>query len=498
MWRWWQRYFVGLFGLLLCAQDVRCESLEEWLNARSEMVSSATIGIHVVDLKTGKTLYSLNEKRLLKPASAAKVVTGAMYLDTFGTDFRISTPIYLLNPTRSESGKWQAEGMIISGRGDISLGARFYDWNYNLGLSRLTSSIKALNLEKINGPLILEDNYFVNSKYGTGWTWEDLHHYYGAPTSSLTNDDNVVDLFISPGTGPNTPCRISAFPSPTNLTFINKATTSGRSGGRSISISRALGSNVVTIEGSLPDGGRRWVDSVSVDNPADWLGVRLQTEFPKLGIQFSGVPKVIKGAGALAGQAGWTKAGEVTSFTSTEKLQFMMKRSQNLYAQTFLLQAGRKRADHDSFPSTELAGIATMSEFARKAGVEMSEFALDEGSGLSRSSLISPRALTEILVYMDNHRLNDEFRQSLPIAGIDGPLRNRLSGNATRNRVFAKSGSIKHVKSLAGYLHRIDGNKLAFTIFLNAWDESTRNPAGKSIIDQIVQKLATENLMLAN
>jgi D-alanyl-D-alanine carboxypeptidase/D-alanyl-D-alanine-endopeptidase (penicillin-binding protein 4) len=68
---------------------------------------------------------------------------------------------------------------------------------------------------------------------------------------------------------------------------------------------------------------------------------------------------------------------------------------------------------------------------------------------------------------MDRHRWADVFRASLPIAGVDGTLKNRMRGTPAEGRVIAKTGTIRHVNALAGYVTPRSGERLAFTMVAN-------------------------------
>lgn len=477
------------FSITTTGQDTFNEWAENYLN-RPEF-EPASIGVHAELLKSGRVVYSRLGQKLLKPASCAKLFSGALLLDTMGPDYRISTPVYVSRP--SQGGEVAA--LAVSGRGDISMGARFYDWDYSKGLSRIVESIQKSGIRKIRGPIIAEDLWFRNAQFGTGWTWDDLQYYYGAPVSSLVNDDNTVDLIITPGAAPGDPVKIAGQPEPLTLEFANRARTVG-GGSRSsgIEVSRDLNSNIVVVSGSLAADSSPVSEAVSVPDPALWFGRRLDRALNQADIETSGQVIVKDSGRSIADEPEWRLLTSAESWTVAEMLPQMMKRSQNLHAQTYLLLAGRQRRDHDNFKSTEAAGIASLREFCVKAGIPHSQMLLDEGSGLSRSSLVSPMALTRLLTYMHKHRHAGVFIDSLPVGGVDGSLRYRLRGNETKGRVKAKTGSIKHVKCLSGFVERSDGETVVFSIMVNAYDEDNAPVPGKTIIDTLVSGLATRPL----
>jgi len=176
-----------------------------------------------------------------------------------------------------------------------------------------------------------------------------------------------------------------------------------------------------------------------------------------------------------------TEVASIESRPVSELVNKMMKSSQNLYAQLLLLQVGARseKSDHEA-KTTEEAGIAELNRFARDAGVRRGELLFDEGSGLSRSALVTPEAIVQLLAFMSRHRCTEVFRDALPIAGVDGSLRNRMNGTAGEKNVQAKTGTIGHVHSLSGYVTTAAGEHLAFSLMLNAYDD-----AGHSVKDDL-------------
>jgi D-alanyl-D-alanine carboxypeptidase/D-alanyl-D-alanine-endopeptidase (penicillin-binding protein 4) len=155
-----------------------------------------------------------------------------------------------------------------------------------------------------------------------------------------------------------------------------------------------------------------------------------------------------------------------------ELVRQMMKASQNLYAQALLLQVGRHRQSPQSLlpdphETAEQAALAELRDFIAEAGIAAKAVQLDDGAGLSRRSLVTPNALVDLLKYMDGHRCAGAFRSSLPVAGIDGTLRQRMIGTAAEGCVQAKTGMLANVYTLSGYVTTVAGERLAFAFMLN-------------------------------
>src|SRR5262249_7835816 len=151
-----------------------------------------------------------------------------------------------------------------------------------------------------------------------------------------------------------------------------------------------------------------------------------------------------------------------------EVVRQMMKPSQNLYAQLLLLQVGiRSRPVNAGSQTSEEAGLAELKKFLREAGINPAEVLLEEGSGLSRGALVTPNAIVRLLQFMDRHRYAATFREALPVAGVDGTLRNRFKQTIVTGKARAKTGTLSYVNTLSGYVSTAAGEPLAFSIMLN-------------------------------
>jgi D-alanyl-D-alanine carboxypeptidase/D-alanyl-D-alanine-endopeptidase (penicillin-binding protein 4) len=154
-----------------------------------------------------------------------------------------------------------------------------------------------------------------------------------------------------------------------------------------------------------------------------------------------------------------------------------LKPSQNLYTELILRTLGRVVPTPPGLPianrTSEEAGLEIVKTFLKEAGVNTSGLALTDGSGLSRNDMITAEASVQLLTYMSRHRYAVVFREALPIAGVDGTLRNRMKGTPAENNVRAKTGSLSSAASLSGFLTTAAGENLAFSIMVNNYPMDT-------------------------
>ena len=113
------------------------------------------------------------------------------------------------------------------------------------------------------------------------------------------------------------------------------------------------------------------------------------------------------------------------------------KESQNLHAEMLLRLVGLKVEGEGSAEK----GHEAVAELAKRLGVPDQGWGLTDGSGLAPTDLLTPRGLVALLVAMDRHPEAAAFRDSLPIAGVDGTLEKRMKGTPAEGRVAAKTGT---------------------------------------------------------
>lgn len=117
-------------------------------------------------------------------------------------------------------------------------------------------------------------------------------------------------------------------------------------------------------------------------------------------------------------------------------------------------------------------------------GVSPSSFQIVDGSGLSRSNRAQPSAFVTLLKSMHTHPESSLFRRSLPVAGVSGTLRNRFRNTAAQGNLQAKTGTLRGVRALSGYLENDSYGTLAFSIVVNQPGQSGQ--VLLHAIDQIV------------
>lgn len=474
-----------LFAQAGFAQQPSPKTLPELQAKISEILAKpelapATIGIKVVSLDNGRILFEQNAQKLLRPASNMKLYTVAAALDRLSPDYRFVTSVYAT--TRPDAAGIVHGNLTIYGRGDPSIAARFNNGDYFKAIDDLATRIVAAGVKRVDGDLVGDESYFVGPKYGAGWEWEDLTWYYGAEVTPLTVNDNALDLFVKPGPAVGQPAVITTGPPDPLLTIVNKVITSAKGLKRELSVHRGLGENTITITGSIAVDDPGYRGGIGISHPALLFVYLLRNSLAQKGVVITGKsrttgevqPALMTGV-AISGSNGSTPfQNEIATLQSVPFSSIAaqtLKPSQNLYTELILRTLGKvtppPATTSNMARTSEALGLEAVKSFLKTVGITPEALVLDDGSGLSRSDMVTAEASVQLLMFMSKHRYASVFRDALPIAGVDGTLRTRMKGTPAENNLRAKTGSLSSAASLGGYMTTAAGEKLAFTIMVN-------------------------------
>src|SRR5947208_6189756 len=229
---------------------------------RQPALEPGFFAVKIVSLDSGQTIFEQNANKFVRPASNMKLYTVATAFDRLTPDFHFITSVYAKE--KVEDGKVKGD-LIVYGRGDPSIAARFNSGDYFKGINDLADRIVAAGVKRVKGDLVGDESYFNGSPVGSGWEWEDLTWSYGAQVSALTINDNAIDLNIKPGDRVGAPVSIvTGPPNASFITIVNHATTSPKEFKRDLQIYRGLGANTLEIFGSLPIGDAGFVGGVAI------------------------------------------------------------------------------------------------------------------------------------------------------------------------------------------------------------------------------------------
>jgi len=440
-------------------------------------------GVLVKSVDRDEVLYSQNATKLMMPASTMKVVTLAAAAEKLGWDYTYTTRVF----TTGKISEGILHGdLIVVGSGDPSIddwdGAAtqlFADW---------ATQLKAAGIRSIRGRIIGDDNLFDDDGFGFGWSWDDMARSFSASVSALQFNEGSVQLKIAPGRSIGSKAAITLVPDFSGLTIDNHLAT-GPSGGAPAVVRRRLpGSSRLELRGSLPLRTRQFSETASVENPTLYFVTALRRALVAGGIEVHGPAVDIDD---LDNPPTHNAAAPLITYQSPPLSMLattMMKLSQNLYAETLLKTIGIDSNDHPT--GTAQAGLAVIRSVLEGWNIDPSGLIQADGSGLSRYNYITPETMIAILTHIGrDERLKSVFEATLPIAGRDGTLENRMKGTAADGNARIKTGSLTNVRAMAGYVRTADGDTLAFTLVANNFENSSN--VIMAAFDSIVERLAS-------
>jgi len=458
---------------------------------RKPELSAAMIGIKVASLDTGRVLFEENANKLLRPASNMKLYTVSAALDRLTPEFRFNTSVYAA--AKPDAGGVIHGDLTIYGRGDPSIAARFNNGDYFKGIDDLATRIAAAGVKRVEGDLVGDETYFTGPQYGSGWEWEDLQWWYGAEVSALTVNDNALDLFIKPGAQLGAAASVTTGPPDPLLTIVNHVKTGPKGSKRELTIHRGLSENTLEVSGTIPLEDRGYSGGIGISHPALLFVYLLRTALVQHGVTVTGQSRTAgavnqtllragttlvsaNGANPVTGSPvpapGASEPVEIASMQSpplSVVASHTLKPSQNLYTEMILRTLGKMAVSsgQSTARTSEDAGLEVVKTFLKEAGLNPDSLALSDGSGLSRNDMVTAEASVRLLTYMSRHKYASALHDALPIAGVDGTLRNRLRGTVAENNLRAKTGSLASAASLSGYVTTAAGEKLVFSIMVN-------------------------------
>jgi D-alanyl-D-alanine carboxypeptidase/D-alanyl-D-alanine-endopeptidase (penicillin-binding protein 4) len=440
----------------------------------------------VEDARTGAVLYERNARRHFVPASNLKLVVTASALDALGPDYVWRTSLHAGGAVR-EDGTLDGD-LVLYGRGDPNLSGRFSSGGPTAVLEALADSLRARGVRRVAGGVVADESWFEGEHTRPDWEAYDLLWWYAAPVSALSFNDNSIDFTIRPG-APGSPPRITGSPPSSFWSLRNEARTVTRLDSASVPLdfTREPGTNRVTAYGEIAADAPQDTESFAVVNPAGWAGTVFREALEASGIEVvRDSVVVVSDPGLSPVPADGAALVEHVSVPLSRVIATVNQRSQNLHAELLLKTLGRETRGTGSFEG----GLAAEREFLRAIGVAEDAVHVRDASGLSSGNLVTPEALVTLLRAMRRHPHAGAFLSSLAAPGGEGELRVRFADRPEAAGLRAKTGYIRHVNALSGYLVPSAGDTLVFSILSN--NHGLPRAQAVAAIDSIVAVVARE------
>ncbi|MCD8235686.1 MAG: D-alanyl-D-alanine carboxypeptidase/D-alanyl-D-alanine-endopeptidase [Prevotellaceae bacterium] len=419
-----------------------------------------TTGICVYDLTGDSLLFEYNRHKVMRPASTQKLLTAIAALSILGADHQYRTRAYYTGNVSSDS----------TLHGDIYIVGDFDPAFSYSDMLELASSIENLGVRRIEGKVYGDISMKDSLYFGNGWCWDDAPSEVEAYLSPLTFNRGCATVEIVEGK--------PDFSIPTSYLKLEDRT--GRSGRFSVTRNWIHGGNTFVVSGKPSRYSRK---TLSVYRPELYFLCTLTDILHERGVE------IIHCEGDSSEYALRTLPSSSTPFytcyrTIEQILQRMMKKSDNLYAESMFYQlasvnSGRWASWKD--------GARQVESVIHKAGESSAYTEVADGSGVSLYNYVSPQTEVALLRYaFRTPSIYNALFPSLPVAGMDGTLSERMTRGTAYGKVHAKTGTVSGVSCLAGYCTASNGNVLAFSIMNNGL---MKTATGRRFQDRVCQEL---------
>jgi serine-type D-Ala-D-Ala carboxypeptidase/endopeptidase (penicillin-binding protein 4) len=426
------------------------------------LAAHSEIGVHVVDLKSGKTLYAYDENRFFLPASNLKLFTTGLALLKLGADYKFQTRVI-----EEASGD-----LTLVGSGDPAMSGRQYPYRPGVpegpplrAIDDLAQQAVNAGLTHVHGNIVGDDRLYPWEPFPPSWSQNDPAGESGAPVSALTVADNLITVTFLPGAKPGNLGELQLNPPLEYFSIDNRIVTVPGSGEPEIRMSRVPGSRQVLFEGTIPqeEPSRRFA-YITMEDPALYAACALYDALTRRGVAIDGHPVARHRA---ASDAYLAPEGRILATRSSPPLsqliQMAVKISENLHVELFLREIARMEGKVGTVEN----GVAAMNTFLTRIGAGADDARIDDGSGLSRATMVTPHLMTRLLSYMYASTLRDTWISMLPIGGEDGTLARRLCCAYEAHSIHAKTGTLGRAITLSGYADSKTRGWLAFSILVN-------------------------------
>ncbi len=435
--------FFILFSSWIHALPMGVENI-----VKKSTIAKKDISIYIKEVGAGgKVIASLHAKKTRTPASVIKVLTTYAAIVKLGFDYRWPTQFFTSG--RLRNGLLQGD-LLVKGFGDPTLSSK--------DLESIVKRIKRKGIRKITGNIVIDRTYFeVGIKDNSGFDQYTYSPYNAMPDAMMYNE-RVSTICVTPNKNDvHKKYTDGSYKVVNNLQRVNKPCR-GKYSWPAVKIDKSKVIPEVILKGKISKRcGKRNICKV-ITKPYKSFYYALKDALESSGIEVVGTMRLRK----ISSHA---KILFTHYSKSLEKIvSKTAKKSNNLYARQLLLYLGAKVY---GAPATVRKGREAIEYILRSKGaLSRGTLKIDNGSGLSRSAKMSAKILADMY---DNayNRYGQRWMNTLSIAGVDGTIKKRFRGTVVKNRAWMKTGTLKRVKNIGGYLKSKFGKLYTVVILVN-------------------------------
>jgi len=433
--------------------------------------TSPSWGVAVYNLDKGELWYERHADKRLNLASNAKLITTAAALSEFGPDHQFQTHFV---------GDLDASGVVhghlyVVGGADPRL--------LEADMVKMAKELQKKGVKEVRGGLRVDLGLFDDDRIPPAFNQKRTDAAYRPNIDALGGLNNAVGIGFRPGTSVGAPARVWLTPHNSYFEISNKAkTVKGKKEALVVSAVGRGDKTRIQISGTIGVKGKRGSVRRRVVHPGLFAATVLRDALQKVGIAFRD--------SSVARGTPTDKAQPISSYSSGTVL-FHVKEtnlfSNNMMAEMLFKALNARRGG----PAATWDGARSVVDaLLGKAGLPKGSYQFLNGSGLYRAVFMTPRQVVTFLTWARKQAVwGSVFADSLPVSGVSGTLRRRMTGAAVKGRVSAKTGTLNKVSTLSGYMNGKSGDTFVFSFLFNNIKTNVRS--ARQMQDRLCSTLAT-------
>jgi D-alanyl-D-alanine carboxypeptidase/D-alanyl-D-alanine-endopeptidase (penicillin-binding protein 4) len=472
------RVRLAIFGLLLVT--LRCASAQELPEPVAAQLKAAeiprdAIAVLVRRLSDGADIVSHRANMPMQPASTLKLLTALAALETLGPAYRGRSEL------RSRGDAVDGvlvDDLVLRGLGDVDL-----DWQ---ALQRMLQSLRLRGIREIRGDLVLDRALFrpARTDLGVPDFDESPEFRYNVIPDALLLNTNLLQLDLASGADEvrvllATPLDRVVVSS--ELEMVERACEDWEDGWKTPVVSEEAGGVLrIVLRGEYPKNCTASTE-ISVLDRTDFADRMFRALWTRMGGAFRGATR----EGEAPGET--RLLAEHRSRPFSEVVRDIDKRSDNPIARVAYLTLGALSSSDADKPTRERAE-AEVKAWMKRRDIDSTGLTLENGSGLSRTERIRPTQLAAVLQAASASPWAPEFLASLPIVAVDGGMRTRLRESPAAGRARIKTGTLRDVSAIAGYVKNEAGETFVVVAMVN--HELANRKVARPILDALIDWVA--------
>lgn len=434
---------VGLFFLLQGCVTFQNHRIDKAIRNKvlhtikeSSLTESEQLSVCVYSVTNKKEIVAYKANQYITPASTQKLFITGLALKALGKDFRFTTEFGYVGSVQDSI---LYGNILIKVGGDPTINSAYYRQYSSSFFENLTDSLRIHGIKNITGTIAIDTTFSVPVQaYGDGWAWDDFPYSYSPPRSKLMHTDNCTHIKINCDSLQSA-ITLQVFPPSVELKYKNNMSIVAKDSLTQIKAKYNEQGNEWNLTGTVAKGAHfekiianlqpeksfidSWKDAISKQNSN--TTITTTTDYPL--------------------STGYTKLFTITSPPLDSLIVPMNKESVNQYAEMLF------SCLHEKVSENKLHTLY------QEAGINPDSIYFVDGCGLSRYNQLTARQLERWLLAMWQSSDRTSILTSLPIAGTDGTLIDRMKEGSIKGAFHAKTGSMRWVRNIAGYLQNKKG-----------------------------------------